>query len=112
MRRPGGGSSGGALPQTPEQKYRLFYLSAGRGHGLGTLLSQAALSAAGAAGYRLVRLDTLPGMLAAQRLYEAIGFSDTEPYRFNPVPGTRYMELVINPSGGEQWNRAEGVLGC
>ena len=28
MQRPGGGGSGGALPQTPGQKYRLIYLSA------------------------------------------------------------------------------------
>ena len=28
MQRPGGGGAGGALPQTPEQKYRLIYLSA------------------------------------------------------------------------------------
>src|SRR2546428_10318422 len=28
---PGGGGSGGALPQTPEQKYRLIYLSVGAG---------------------------------------------------------------------------------
>src|SRR5215813_2018312 len=27
LQRPGGGGSGGALPETPEQKYRLFYLS-------------------------------------------------------------------------------------
>jgi hypothetical protein len=28
IRHPGGGGAGGALPQTPEQKYRLIYLSA------------------------------------------------------------------------------------
>jgi len=28
MQSPGGGGAGGALPQTPEQKYRLIYLSA------------------------------------------------------------------------------------
>src|SRR5262249_7068488 len=27
LQSPGGGGSGGALPQTPEQKYRLIYLS-------------------------------------------------------------------------------------
>jgi ribosomal protein S18 acetylase RimI-like enzyme len=90
-----------AWPRIAELK-RLYVRPHDRGHGLGTLLSQAALSVAREAGYRLVRLDTLPTMLAARRLYKALGFSEIEAYRFNPVPGTRYMELVLNPSDGEQ----------
>jgi ribosomal protein S18 acetylase RimI-like enzyme len=38
-------------------------------------------------------LDTLPAMTAAQHMYERLGFREVAPYRFNPVPGTRYMEL-------------------
>ncbi len=88
-------------PRIAELK-RLYVRPRGRGHGLGTLLSQAALSAAREAGYRLVRLDTLPTMLAAQRLYKTLGFSEIQAYRFNPVPGTRYMELVLNPFNEEK----------
>src|SRR5262252_6195383 len=51
MRRPGGGSSGGALPQTPEQKYRLFYLSAQ----VYPLAHNAANTAPGDMGSRVIR---------------------------------------------------------
>ncbi len=88
-------------PRIAELK-RLYVRPHDRGHGLGTLLSQAALSVAREAGYRLVRLDTLPTMLAARCLYKTLGFSEIEAYRFNPVPGARYLELVLNPFGGEQ----------
>jgi len=36
-------------------------------------------------------LDTLPSMVAAQGLYERLGFRDIAPYRFNPIPGARFM---------------------
>jgi ribosomal protein S18 acetylase RimI-like enzyme len=46
-------------------------------------------------GYAKMRLDTLGRMKAAMRLYEELGFRDIEPYRFNPDPTTRYMELRL-----------------
>jgi carbonic anhydrase len=42
-----------------------------------------------------MRLDTTPGMEAAQSLYEELGFVDTAPYTRNPVPGTRFLELEL-----------------
>jgi len=38
-------------------------------------------------------------METAQRLYESLGFVEIAPYRKNPVPGTRYLELVLRSSG-------------
>jgi predicted N-acetyltransferase YhbS len=35
-------------------------------------------------------------MGAAHTLYERLGFKETPAYRFNPVPGARFMALELN----------------
>jgi ribosomal protein S18 acetylase RimI-like enzyme len=82
-------------PRVAELK-RLYVRPQGRGKGLGLLLTQAALSLGRNAGYEHVRLDTLPTMGSAQRLYEALGFHEIGAYRFNPVDGARYLELGLD----------------
>jgi putative acetyltransferase len=42
-----------------------------------------------------MRLDTVPQMKEARRLYRSLGFREIEPYRFNPIPGTAFMEIAL-----------------
>ena len=74
---------------------RLYVREAFKGRGCGLFLAKRAIEWAQRAGYRRMLLDTLPTMTAAQRLYEGLGFRDVAPYRFNPIPGARYMELQL-----------------
>jgi ribosomal protein S18 acetylase RimI-like enzyme len=74
---------------------RLFVRPAGRGTGLGRTLAEAAIRFATVAGYERMRLDTLPQMQRAQDLYRSLGFMPIDAYRFSPVPGTVFLELVL-----------------
>ena len=74
---------------------RLYVREAFQGRGCGLFLAERAIAWAREAGYERMLLDTLPAMTSAQRMYERLGFREVEPYRFNPVPGTRYMELSL-----------------
>jgi GNAT superfamily N-acetyltransferase len=74
---------------------RLYAVPAARGRRVGRLLAEGIVAAARRAGYARLVLDTLPSMKEAQSLYSSMGFKPTAAYRFNPVPGTAYLELTL-----------------
>ena len=74
---------------------RLYVRPAVQGRGVGQRLVEHLLQAAPAAGYKRVRLDTLPTMVAAQHLYRRLGFSPVERYNNCPGPDTSYFEIEV-----------------
>ena len=75
---------------------RLYVRPAYRGTGLGRRLMESTLRAARDLGYTRIRLDTLPEMAAAQRLYEDLGFRDIPAYYGEPKAGQRFMEAALS----------------
>jgi GNAT superfamily N-acetyltransferase len=75
---------------------RLWVRPAFRGRDLGRRLTETAIAAARAAGYRSMRLDTIGRLMQKARvLYESLGFRETAPYYRNPHPGADYLELDL-----------------
>jgi len=86
------------LGEESAEMKRLFVRSDYRGRRIGLALARHVIDAARAIGYRSLKLDTLPSMADAQRMYARLGFVDTAPYNDNPVGGVRFMSYDLRPS--------------
>lgn len=88
---------GGLRPLSPGvgEVKRIFVNAAYRGRGLGEVVVRSIISSARERGYHQLRLDTLPTMSVAARLYRKLGFREIPAYWPSPVPGTQYFELEL-----------------
>ena len=84
-------------PRTGEVK-RLFVSPPFRAQGTGRALMERLVSTARRLGYARVRLDTLPSMTKARRLYAEMGFRPIPAYYRSPFAGTTYLELDLTES--------------
>ena len=75
---------------------RLYVRPAFRRFGLGRALAEALLDEARRAGYSVMLLDTLSDMESARGLYATLGFEETAPYYFNPIPGAHYLRATLD----------------
>ncbi len=78
---------------------RLFLRPQFHGQGRGRELAERIIGEARGAGYKRMRLDTLPQQMGrAIALYRSLGFKEIEPYYQNPVAGAMFMELMLDRS--------------
>lgn len=88
-------------PDVCEMK-RLWVEPGFAGRGIGRALAERVILEARAIGYRVMRLDTLPELRAAQHLYGSLGFQEIPHYYPNPLSGVRMFELDLEPGPAPQ----------
>ena len=83
------------LPDGTAEMKRMFVLPEYQGQGIGWKLTQAFIVVARDLHYSAIRLDTLPRLDRATRLYDRAGFIRIESYRHNPDPEAVFMGLKL-----------------
>jgi len=79
---------------------RLFVRPSYRGMGIGKQLVARIIEEAIKRHYQFMRLDTLPLMKDARKIYQDMGFYPISPYYDNPIVGAEFMELNL-----ENWSK-------
>lgn len=74
---------------------RMYVRPQYRRKGIGRAMVQEIIAQARAIGYSRVRLDTINTMKEAIVLYRSLGFKEIKAYRYNPIDGANYMELIL-----------------
>lgn len=74
---------------------RLYVYERFQGKGIAKSLCEELIIEAKCIGYTTMRLDTLDRLTSAIRLYESLGFTYIDSYRYNSDPTARFMELRL-----------------
>ncbi|CZR57177.1 related to N-acetyltransferase [Phialocephala subalpina] len=89
----------GQSPKVCEMK-RLYCTPASRGLGVGRALAENLIEIAEEFEYDEMRLDTLPSMEGARKLYHSLGFVDIDAYYETPLEGTIFLSKRLSPRRG------------
>ena len=81
--------------ETHAELKRLYVRPEFRGRNLGEQLVRRIMDDARGEGYAFLRLDTLPGLKSALKLYCRLGFYEVAPYYDCLVPGTIFLEIAL-----------------
>jgi GNAT superfamily N-acetyltransferase len=79
---------------------RLYVVPGFRGKGIGRDLVLKLIDEAASAGFREMRLDTIPKLATALALYRKLGFAEIPPYYHNPIPDVTFMSLDLTQRVG------------
>jgi putative acetyltransferase len=74
---------------------RMYVNNEYRNLGIGKILLESAIELAKKLHYNKLKLDTLGFMKSAIKLYEAYGFMEIPPYRYNIIESAKYFELKL-----------------
>ena len=89
-------SSSVFTPTTCCEMKRLYVTAEGRGTGVGSALITKVIQTAKDFGYAEMKLDTLPRMTGAIKLYRNAGFEEVEKYYDTPLVETIFFRLTLN----------------